>query len=673
MPQEVSDQSSAENGLEVRISKLEGSPVSERGKFVQAFEFIPHEGSGISPDRGKLFAVLDLMIGSSADPAIGGKLVWDTLAEEYYAPEEETPIQALERAVYAVREKLRSLSPTATLDLGAVAIREGVTYFARLGHPALYFRRGLEASNLLMGEEVVSIGSQILEEGDVLVLGSPIFAKNFPSESLPRTEFLEKQFAESGGIPGFAAFLLRVGSSREAREAAVRRSQSSRLVLRRLWQRLNLFFGWVVGFVRQIPGVLRKPSELGKRVVAAWGKHISHGRELAAKKKVAVVSGAEAVAEPKVSAPPMKIKWPKIRGITLGRVIAVLAVVLTASIAFTIWRQAQNNKVAEFERLLSVSTQDLDQAGGLVGLSNERAKELIDEARGDLTLARGLSSDTSRIDALLSRADSIYNAIEKITAVSENNLVYDLTLQAQGASGLSLSGAGGTVYALEETRDAVFALTFSGKLPKATALGEGKILGAREVVAEGNYLYLLSSDKVYRLNVSTKKVDEPISFDRITKVIDLDTYLGNIYLLVPKEEQVYKFWNLAGGYSRAVTWVKESVSMTGVVDLTIDGDLWLLETDGTITHLSRGKQVSFAISNLSTPLQDPSKIFTRPQLKDIYILDKANQRVVVLDKTGNFVRQFKGSALSDGKDLWVSANEKTLFVLSGSKVYRISL
>lgn len=671
MAQEVSEQE--KKGLEVKVSTLEGSPIAERGKFVQVFEIKLPKDEEFPPERGQLFAVLELMVDPSQDPEVAGKLVWDTLAEEYYAEEDETPVQALERAVYAVREKLQALSANAVLDLGTVAFRGDVVYYARLGHPALYFRRDVEAFDLLQGEEAASIGSQILEEGDVLVLGSPIFAKNFPPESLPRTEFLEKQFAEGEKVPGFAALLLRLSPSREARETAVRKSRASRLVWGKLRQWSASFGGWAKG----IPAVLKKPSDLGKRIMTAWEKRVSHGRQLAAERKAAAVIETRDISEPaeesKASALAKKIKWPKIKGLTLRRAIAVLVLILLISVAFTTWQRAQKNRAAEFERLLGVASQNLDEATGLVGLSNERAKELIDEAKASLTTAGSLSSDTSSINQLLARADELFNTIEKITLVTADNLVYDLTLQGEGSNGLALSGAGGTVYALEGTRGAVFAITFPGELAKASALGEGKITGAQEVVAEGGYLYLRGENKLYRINTSKKTVDEPIDFDRITKATALGTYLGNIYLLVPGEEQVYKFWNLTGGYSRAVSWVKEAVPMTEVVDMAIDGEIWLLNSNGTITRLTTGKVEAFAISNLSTASQEPIKIFTHPKLKYLYVLDKGGQRVVVLEKNGNFSRQLKGDVLADLKDLWVSDNEKTLFLLSGNQIYRISL
>jgi len=47
--------------------------------------------------------------------------------------------------------------------------------------------------------------------------------------------------------------------------------------------------------------------------------------------------------------------------------------------------------------------------------------------------------------------------------------------------------------------------------------------------------------------------------------------------------------------------------------------------------------------------------------------------VVVFEKNGQFAKQFKGEVLTDLIDLWVSADEKTLFLLTKDKIYKISL
>jgi hypothetical protein len=660
-------------GLEVKVSKLESSPTSERGKFVSVFGATPREE--YPPERGRLFAVLDLKIDPAEDASVAGRLVWDTLSEEYYAPEDETPVSALERAVYAVRDKLRNLSPAATLELGAVAFRGEVAYLAKIGKPALYLRRGTETLELLSGEEGANIASQILEEGDTVVLGSPVFAKNFPPADLPRTEFLEKQFSSGEKVPGFAALLLTLASSREAREEAVARSRSSR----EFWGKVSGAGAWLTRQAKQLAQSVRAPKQFKGKLASAWKKRLHHGEELA-KDRQEVISQEPGLESQELGAGSREVKpsrkkfqLPKIKGISLPKLILVLVLILGISVAFTTWQQAKKARAAEFERLLGEATQSLDEAEGLIGLSNEQASVLITEAQADLDRARELSPDTTDINPLLDRSTTLLNAIEKITPVGEENLKYDLNVQAQGAQGLAIAGTGSaTVYVLEGTREAVFSIDLSKELPSATELGEGEISGAKELVVEGEYLYLRGATHVYRLKIKGRAVDEPISFDRIKKATALGTYLGNIYLLVPGEEQIYKFWNLPGGYASARNWLTGAVPMTGVVDMTIDGEIWLLQSDGQVIRLSAGEQVPFSISNLSTPLKEPIKIFTQIGMENLYVLDRGENRIVVLDKSGDFLGQFKGDFLSGATDLWVSSNGKNIFVLAGAKIYQIS-
>ena len=673
-------------GLEVKVSKLESSPTPERGKFVSVFGATPREE--YPPERGRLFAVMDLKIDPAEDASVAGRLVWDTLSEEYYAPEDETPVSALERAVYAVRDKLRNLSPAATLELGAVAFRGEVAYLAKIGKPALYLRRGTETLELLTGEEGANIASQILEEGDTVVLGSPVFAKNFPPADLPRTEFLEKQFSSGEKVPGFAALLLTLTSSREAREEAVARSRSSR----EFWGKVSGAGAWISRQTKQLVQSVGAPKQLKGKLASVWKKRLHHGEELAKERNAEGVNGQgplqEVISqEPGVEsqepeagsreqeAKPSRKKFqlPKIKGVSLPKLIAILVLILGVSVLFTTWQQAKKARAAEFERLLGEATQSLDEAEGLIGLSNEQASVLITEAQADLDRARELSPDATGIDPLLERSTDLLNAIEKITPVGEENLKYDLNVQAQGAQGLAIAGTGSaTVYVLEGTREAVFSIDLSKELPSATELGEGEISGAKELVVEGEYLYLRGATHVYRLKIKGRAVDEPISFDRIKKADALGTYLGNIYLLVPGEEQIYKFWNLPGGYASARNWLTGAVPMTGVVDMTIDGEIWLLQSDGQIIRLAAGEQVPFSISNLSTPLKEPIKIFTQIGMENLYVLDRGENRIVVLDKSGNFLGQFKGDFLSGATDLWVSSNGKNIFVLAGAKIYQIS-
>ena len=251
--------------LEVKVSRLEGSPAAESGKLVRVFEHTPEEE--LLQGRGRLFAVLELTLDSTLDTSLAEKLVLDTLTEEYYTSSEETPIQALERAVYAARGKLRDFSEKSALDFAVVTLWGKVAYLARIGRPALYLRRGPEVRELLSGEGLISVGSQLLEGEDVIVLGSPGFAKNFTPQNLPETEFLVREFEKEGGVLGLSALLLRL-------KGPVSPSPSPRTG------------GLGALLAPQARGGLRLASRLGERAANLLSQRISRGRELAAERKM---------------------------------------------------------------------------------------------------------------------------------------------------------------------------------------------------------------------------------------------------------------------------------------------------------------------------------------------------------------------------------------------------
>lgn len=612
MPQELSTKGGAApgptarragaSGWEIKVSKLEGLPSTERGKFAQVFEYAPEAAN---EERGLLFAVVELKTDPMLDPALAGKLVWDTLAEEYYAPSEETAIQALEQAVHAARNKLQGFSQMSTLDLVGVAFLDNVAYFARLGHPVLYLRRQGETRSLLPGDEVVSVGSQILEDGDVLILGSPGFAKNFNPQNLPETEFLVKEFEEGRPIPGLLALLVRI-SALEVKES-------------------------------KLMGVIKTVVKRLSPTLSAIAPRLAN-----------------------LSLPAFK----------LSRLITVLAVVLVLSVAFTLWRQSQKTRAAEFDRLLAVAAESLGEAEGLRGLSNERALKLVEEAKASLANATRLSPKSEKIGPLVTKATGLYNDLEKITPIGDEHVVYDLQLKVSGARGISLAGSGETLYVAEEKSDQTLVLKLDGQ-PSAVEVSQ-QAGGAEELVIEEDYLYLRKEDGFKRFNLGSKEIDDPVEFDRYSKVIAAGTYLGNIYFLVPEEDQIYKFLVTESGYSSARPWLKDALVLDTAVDLTIDGEVWVLTNQGQVLRLGGGNKQTFLMSNLSTPFKQASKIFTRSDLNHLYVLDSGFGRVAVFDKEGEFVRQFKGEGM-DLTDLWVSPGEKYLYLLSGSKVYRLDL
>lgn len=148
-----------------------------------------------------------------------------------------------------------------------------------------------------------------------------------------------------------------------------------------------------------------------------------------------------------------------------------------------------------------------------------------------------------------------------------------------------------------------------------------------------------------------------------------DTYLGNTYTL--SGDTITK-QTTSGDKS---TWAQSSV-LTGGRSISIDMNIYILKSDGTLLKFLQGTQQTFSIVGLDKPLASPTQVLTDYDFNNIYIADGGNKRIVVLDKKGILIKQFLSSDLqiwNNIKSIAVSSDEKTLYVLDGTVVYSVQL
>ena len=79
------------------------------------------------------------------------------------------------------------------------------------------------------------------------------------------------------------------------------------------------------------------------------------------------------------------------------------------------------------------------------------------------------------------------------------------------------------------------------------------------------------------------------------------------------------------------------------------------------------------LSGIDAPLKEPTGIFTNKDLDFVYVLDRGNQRVVVLKKNGGYQAQYVWSGIKDVSSFLVSEADKKIFLLSGNKIYALEL
>ncbi|MDP2930339.1 MAG: hypothetical protein Q8N56_01900, partial [bacterium] len=128
------------------------------------------------------------------------------------------------------------------------------------------------------------------------------------------------------------------------------------------------------------------------------------------------------------------------------------------------------------------------------------------------------------------------------------------------------------------------------------------------------------------------------------------------------EEQPPSLWILAGE--------KKPV---GAISMTVNDKVYVLTPDNSIWVYNAGKlEKTLSISIFPFPKQF-AKIIISPQGTIMAILEPVQERVIIADKSGNLIGQFKSKDFLGLKDAVFSADGKSLYLLSGLKVFRLSL
>jgi len=155
------------------------------------------------------------------------------------------------------------------------------------------------------------------------------------------------------------------------------------------------------------------------------------------------------------------------------------------------------------------------------------------------------------------------------------------------------------------------------------------------------------------------------SFD-LSAIKDIGVYSENIYLLLDSQNQILK---ISSG--RANSWLKETgIDLSQAVSMAIDGNIFILTSDKNVLQLSSGKlKNTFTFDGID--LQSPNLIYTSADLDKLFILDPPAKKIVITDKKGSVVEQYKSEKFDDLKSIYVDPKTGSIYILNGDCIYRI--
>lgn len=249
----------------------------------------------------------------------------------------------------------------------------------------------------------------------------------------------------------------------------------------------------------------------------------------------------------------------------------------------------------------------------------------------------------------------------------------DLTLQIKDFNGSSLASTNDTIFIFDSENKNVVSADIFGKNAKISA-GKDELAEARQIASYEDRLFSITNSEIFEIKnnaVRVKEKAEDTNWDNSLFYL----YSGNIYLINKNSNQIERYSGNGGTFGDKTDWLAPGIEadFSKIIDLAIDGSIWLLSSSGKVTKFTNGNPNQITLNGITTELVNPTAIYTNEDLKYTYILDSNEGRVIVLEKNGEFKLQYKSDEIKNAKDLVVSEEEGKVILLTGPKLMYIQI
>jgi len=327
-------------------------------------------------------------------------------------------------------------------------------------------------------------------------------------------------------------------------------------------------------------------------------------------------------------------------------------------------------KTQELEQsLFSKASFDYEQGRQLSSINPVRAKDLFAQAKVSLDQIPG--------DKLQDQVKALTEKINQAMQGSlgqyqtEATLFLDLNLIKNSFIAAKMAYDEGVAAILDTKNGSIITIELDSK-KGTTLVGSPELKNAKLIGQTPNFVFWLDNQNLTLVDGDTGDAIATKKIDGLGKISDLVGFSGNAYLL--GNSQIYKFTALDKSISDKQNYlIKDDDNLSDGVSMAIDGSVWVITKYGDIYKYTRGLVDSFYLQGLDKPFSQDLVLFTDKECDNLYVLDRKNTRVVVIDKKGIYKKSYVWPGIAGVANLAVSETLKKIYLLSGSRLYTLDL
>lgn len=333
----------------------------------------------------------------------------------------------------------------------------------------------------------------------------------------------------------------------------------------------------------------------------------------------------------------------------------------------------QNNN----ETLRTKINKDLEQITSAILIQNNaKAINLIKSVEKDIdTLAKTDQENKSLIDNYRKKLTENKNSLQKISSVQIAK-IKDLTPinQAGKLDGLIIKDD--KLYTFDNQDKRLYIIDLKTKETSIKNISSSKIGVLNNIKLSLNDDIILSDNNNNLIKYSLEEDEFTIISVNIDEFSDYTFFNKYLYILANSEKQIYKYTESGNSFINKIPWISNSnnINFSQIKNISIDGDIYVANKN-RIYRLNIGELADQQINlnKISPRVDSIEQMFTDEESDFIYLLDKNTNRIIVINKQGQLITQYKNSTINNLEAFWVDEKNELMYIVDKKIIYRFKL
>lgn len=342
----------------------------------------------------------------------------------------------------------------------------------------------------------------------------------------------------------------------------------------------------------------------------------------------------------------------------------LIAVALATSIYWNMNHHGRTAGAVSLEPLIAQIASQLDQARQVATVNPDRSQDFLDQAQQGITDGLSTQPDSPELQQLQQQQAQIQDQINIATPIKQAKALTDLQIDPTQAR---LAVKDKQVWLIDAKANKLVSVNATGVV-QTKAISPAQlsqpILGASD-----SKLVVVSGTKAYNLNPDGA-IGPAVNLPASTKSLSLAGYKQNTYLLDGVGQVLRIPASANNTTSPPTTYFKQPIDGSSLVDLGVDGSVYLLRQQGQVDVYLNGQKQNFALERSSLATKAKA-IFVSESRDKIYLL--TDTALLYWNKAGKYQGQVYLPNKAQIQMAGIDFSSQTLYILAEGKLLKADL